>query len=77
MLKLSNFPMYLGYAVSLVTAVAGITFVTGITFSYVPAKMRITFGVVLILWGVYRFVLTRNKANQEKRNEQEEESDLS
>jgi hypothetical protein len=44
---------------------------SGIAFQYVPNKLRITFGVVLMLWGIYRLVLTRIQVRQ--RNEEDEE----
>ena len=63
--------MYLGYVVSVLTFVFGATIVSGIAFQYVPMHLRITFGIVLMLWGIYRFVYTRIRSHQ--KNEDEEE----
>jgi uncharacterized membrane protein len=70
-IKLSNISMYLGYAVSVITFIFGVVIVSGIAFQYVPSHLRITFGVVLMLWGIYRFVYTRIRAHQ--KNEDGEE----
>jgi hypothetical protein len=66
MKKQFNFSTYLGFTVSFITTIAGGIIISGYAFGYVPAKMRVTFGVVLILWGVYRFVLTRSRAREEQ-----------
>jgi hypothetical protein len=70
--KLSSISTYLGYAVSLSTFVFGTIIVSGIAFQYVPAKLRITFGVVLMLWGIYRFVFTWIHVRQHNENDEEE-----
>ncbi|MGD0591573.1 MAG: hypothetical protein ABSA44_12380 [Bacteroidota bacterium] len=71
MLKLSNISIYLGYSVSAVTFVFGIIIVSGLAFQYVPIQMRMMFGIVMILWGVYRFVLTKTRARQQHEDEEE------
>jgi uncharacterized membrane protein len=73
MLKLTNITEYLGYSVSAVTFVFGIVIVSGFTFQYIPIQMRMMFGVVMILLGVYRFVLTRMRADRQNENEEENE----
>jgi len=70
-LKLTNISTYLNYSVSIITFVFGTIVVSGVAFQYVPSKLRITFGVVLLLWGIYRFVFTRIQVRQ--RNEKDEE----
>ena len=70
-MKLSDISLYLGYSVSAVASVFGIILLGGFAFQYVPAQMRITFGIVMILLGIYRFVLTQIKSKQ--KNEDEEE----
>jgi len=70
-LKLSNISAYLSYSVSVITFLFGSIIVSGMAFQYVPAQLRITFGVVLMLWGIYRFVSTRVQSR--RRNECEEE----
>jgi hypothetical protein len=55
----------LGYVISGVMSVAGVLILTGIISNEgMPPKVWITFGVVLVLFGVYRFVLTRMRASQ-------------
>jgi hypothetical protein len=70
-LKLSNISLYLGYSVSLVTFVSGIIIVSGLAFPYIPIQMRMMFGIVMILWGVYRFVLTKTRARRKHEDEEE------
>jgi len=31
---------------------------------YVPKQFRITLGIVLVLWAIYRFIITRTKSKQ-------------
>jgi len=63
--ELADLPMYLGYVVSVVTASAGIVIVSGLVLDRgIPPQFRITFGIVFILMGIYRFVLTRAKIQQ-------------
>jgi cadmium resistance protein CadD (predicted permease) len=69
--KLSNVPIYLGYSVSLAASVLGIVLVTGFAFQYIPLQMRVMMGVVFILLGIYRLVLTRTKARQQSKDEEE------
>ena len=66
MLKTINISTYLGYFVSVLTFCFGIVIVSGFAFLNVPAKLRIMFGIVLILWGLYRFVATRSAVKQMK-----------
>jgi hypothetical protein len=65
MLKISNVAVYLGYMVSGITFVFGAVIISGWAFLYVPRQLRIMFGIVLMLWGVYRFVLTRSRSRQQ------------
>jgi uncharacterized membrane protein len=69
--KLSDISLYLGYLVSATAFIFGIVLVSGNAFRYVPVQMRVMFGVVMILLGVYRFVLTRTRTRL--KNEDEEE----
>ncbi len=65
MLKISDITTYIGYLVSGVTFVFGAVLVSGFAFIYVPRQMRIMFGIVLMLWGVYRFVFIRSRTRQQ------------
>ncbi|MBI4429426.1 MAG: hypothetical protein HY562_09945 [Ignavibacteriales bacterium] len=61
-----NFDVYLGYVLAGVFLVFGLFVVFGITIpENVPSEFRISLGVVLLLWGLYRFVLTRLKSTQQ------------
>ena len=71
MLKLSNISRYLSYSVSIITFIFGAIVMSGVAFQYVPNKLRITFGVVLMLWGIYRLVYTRIQARQQNKKEEE------
>jgi len=70
-LKLSNISRYLSYSVSIITFIFGAIVMSGVAFQYVPNKLRITFGVVLMLWGIYRLVYTRIQARQQNKKEEE------
>jgi hypothetical protein len=49
----------MGYTLSGVTAIAAVIILTGLFLpDGVPMQLRITFGVVLFLLAVYRFVIT-------------------
>ena len=59
------------YAVSFITVSSGVILVSGFFVpESVPAQFRITFGVVLVLLGIYRFVITRMRASQSARMEE-------
>jgi uncharacterized membrane protein len=72
-LKFTNVTDYLGYSVSAITFVFGVVIVSGFAFQYIPIQMRMMFGVVMILLGVYRFVLTRTRASRQNEDEEENE----
>ena len=71
-LKLSNISTYISYTVSIITFIFGIVMMSDVVFQYVPKKLRITFGVVLMLWGIYRFVFTRIHVRQKNEPDEEE-----
>ena len=73
MLKLSYISAYISYSVALITGIFGSIIVSGVAFQYVPEKLRITFGVVLILWGIYRLVYTWTQERQKNKQQDEEE----
>jgi uncharacterized membrane protein len=70
-MKFSNISIYFGYSVSLIASVLGIILVSGIAFRYMPVQMRMMLGVVMILLGIYRFVITRTKARQQSEDEED------
>ncbi len=59
------------YAVSLITVSGGGIVLSGFLISdAVPAQFRITIGVVLVLLGIYRFVVARLRAAHSARMEE-------
>jgi uncharacterized membrane protein len=63
---------YLGYSVSALEFLAGVILVSGLFFKYVPDQLRIMCGVVLMLLGIYRFVVTRYRMRQQNDQEKDE-----
>ncbi len=57
----------LAYAVALTSAVFGILVLTGYIKLEVEPLVRYTFGIVLILMAIYRFVMTRMKSERSRR----------
>jgi cytochrome c biogenesis protein CcdA len=63
-----------GYTVSAVMAVVGVLVIAGFfVHAGVPDQFRWTFGVVLILMGIYRFFMTQTR--RQRRRAEEEEDD--
>lgn len=57
----------LGYCLAAVFFAFGVVVVSGIAIpDYVPKEFRLTIGIVLLLWGIYRFVLTKTKSNDQE-----------
>jgi predicted membrane protein len=71
-LKLSTISIYLHYGASIVTFLFGAIVLSGIVFQYVPNKLRITFGIVLVLWGLYRFVATQSQVRRQHEEDEEQ-----
>jgi len=66
-----NISLIVGYTISAIFFVFGLVMLLGITIpTYIPKEFRITIGVVLLLWAIYRFVLTRMKAREEREGEE-------
>ncbi len=64
----------LGYAVSAVMAAVGALVLAGyLVHPGVPDQFRWTFGIVLILMGIYRFFMTQTR--RQRRRAEEEEGD--
>ncbi|HLF20415.1 MAG TPA: hypothetical protein VI704_06465 [Bacteroidota bacterium] len=57
----------IGYALSTIFLVFGVVVLLGLAVpDTLPKQFRMTMGVVLVLWGVYRFVLTKMKRSSPK-----------
>lgn len=64
----------LGYTVSAVMAAIGVLVMAGyLVHAGVPDQFRWTFGIVLVLMGIYRFFMTQTR--QQRRRAEEEEDD--
>ena len=64
---------YSGYAVSLFVSCVGAVFLAGFLFPPdIPPRFRTLFGVILVLYGVYRFVTLRIK--HQRKNEDQGQS---
>ncbi len=72
MLKIRNITTYISYVVGAIALLFGIVVLSGVGFANVPQQIRIAFGVVLILWGIYRFVLAWSNYRQQQKDENEE-----
>ncbi len=56
---------YLAYLLSAVFFFGGLFVIFGVFLpSRVPEQFRIMLGIVLMLWGIYRFVVTYTKSRQ-------------
>jgi hypothetical protein len=72
-MKKISIPLILGYAVSCVTFLCGVAVVAGLVpMTRISPNIRLTFGIVLILWGMYRFVMTQLQRRQRDMEEAEE-----
>lgn len=65
MLKLSSVSILVGYSISVVMAVVGVLVLSGLLVREgMPEQLRILFGIVLVLYSLYRFMMTRARAKQ-------------
>ncbi len=65
MLKLSWVSTIVGYGISGVMGVIGVLVLSGwLVKEGMPVQMRILFGIVLVLYSVYRFMMTRARTKQ-------------
>ncbi len=65
MLKLASVSVVVGYSISVVMAVIGVLVLSGLLVREgMPEQLRILFGIVLVLYSLYRFMMTRARAKQ-------------
>lgn len=65
MLKVADISAILGYGMSGVMGIIGVLVLSGILVREgMPMHLRVLFGVVLILYSVYRFMMTRARSRQ-------------
>jgi uncharacterized membrane protein HdeD (DUF308 family) len=63
----ARFLRYFGYAASTILSLFGVLVLAGLLIpSYVPSNFRMLFGVVLVLYGIFRFVSLRFKKPDEE-----------
>ena len=68
-MDLGRLSKYYGYIMSAVFFFGGLFVIFGVLIpEYVPEQFRITAGIVLMLWAVYRFVITgmRSRRNDDE-----------
>jgi hypothetical protein len=64
-LKLADVSTIVGYGMSGIMGVAGVFVLSGVLMSQgVSTQIRIIFGLVLVLYSVYRFMMTRTRSKQ-------------
>jgi hypothetical protein len=72
-MKKISLSLSLGYAVSSITFFCGVAVVSGLVpLERIPDRLRFTFGAVLILWGIYRFVGTQAQRRRRGMEDSEE-----
>jgi len=56
-----------GYTISALMATVGILVLTGVLMTDgMTTQLRVIFGIVLVLYSVYRFLMTRARTRQEE-----------
>ena len=64
-MKLADVSTIVGYGMSGVMGVVGILVLSGVLMSQgVSTQIRVIFGLVLVLYSVYRFMMTRARSKQ-------------
>ncbi|MGA3243597.1 MAG: hypothetical protein ABSE41_03200 [Bacteroidota bacterium] len=64
-MKLADVSTIVGYGMSGIMGVAGVFVLSGVLMSQgVSTQIRIIFGLVLVLYSVYRFMMTRTRSKQ-------------
>jgi hypothetical protein len=64
-LKLADVSTIVGYGMAGIMGVVGILVLGGVLMSQgVSTQIRVIFGLVLVLYSVYRFMMTRTRSKQ-------------
>lgn len=71
MIKITHITYYISYVVGTIAFLFGIAIVCGVGFANVPQQIRIAFGIVLMLWGIYRLVLAWSNYRQQQKEDEE------
>jgi hypothetical protein len=70
-LKFGDVSTFIGYGIATLMGIVGILVLAGVLAKEgTPVQFRILFGIVLILYSVYRFTMTRARNKQEKGSEE-------
>ena len=70
-MKRVDLSTFVGYGISGLMGIVGVLVLTGVLAKEgTPAQFRILFGIVLILYSVYRFTMTRARHKQEEGSEE-------
>jgi uncharacterized membrane protein YfcA len=70
-LKLADLSTFVGYGISGLMGIVGVLVLAGVLAKEeTPLQLRIFFGIVLILYAVYRFMMTRARRKQEEGSEE-------
>jgi hypothetical protein len=70
-LKLRAVSTVVGYGMAGLMGIVGILVLTGVlSHEATPLQVRILFGIVLVLYSVYRFMVTRARIRQEEGSEE-------
>ncbi|MCY7360856.1 MAG: hypothetical protein LH629_02130 [Ignavibacteria bacterium] len=67
-----NASFYINLATSIITFVLGILLLTGIIYPGNKDSTKIVFGIVLLIYGLYRFINSFSKMKQAKQQERHE-----
>jgi len=71
-LKLGAVSTIVGYTISALMASVGILVLSGVLMTEgMTTELRVLFGIVLVLYGVYRFMMTRARTRQEEESSDE------
>lgn len=66
-MTVAKFLRYFGYAASTMLSLLGVLIIVGLLIpSYVPSNFRVVLGVVLVLYGIFRFVSLRFKKTEDE-----------
>ena len=66
-MKLAAVSTIVGYTISALMATVGILVLTGVLMTDgMTTQLRVIFGIVLVLYSVYRFLMTRARTRQEE-----------
>ncbi|MEO6695028.1 MAG: hypothetical protein ABIY50_01895 [Ignavibacteria bacterium] len=67
-----NASLYINFATSIVTFIFGLLLLTGVIYPGTDS-MKIMFGIVLMIYGVYRFINSISKVKQSRQQERSEQ----